>query len=149
MTTPRDQLDLECEIVYLRALIAIAARDRNEDDAQRLRQQLATAGALHDGWERTGAVRTTPMARLVERYALTPLETELVWAIIATSADPRLAIPLEALWGAGSRRGISVAAFTHLRGVPSDAGRDLALWLAQRSALVAGGLIVATDTSAP
>jgi hypothetical protein len=149
MRSARDQLDLECEIVYLRTLISIAARDKNEQDGRELRHQLAEAGALHDSWVRNGDVRDTPMARLVARHALTPKQTELLWAIIATSADPRLAIPLEALWGASSRRGLSVAAYAHLRGLPAEDGRDLALWLAQRSTMVGSGLIVASDISAP
>jgi hypothetical protein len=146
---PRAELDLECEIVYLRSLIAIAARDRNEQEAQSLRQQLAEVGAVHDERERTGTHRDTPMARLATRHRLTADQLELVWAIIAASADPRLAIPLEGLWGAGGRRGLSVAAYCFLRGLPAETGRELALWLANRSSLVTGGLLVVADPTAP
>jgi hypothetical protein len=142
VTTARAELDLECEIVYLRSLIAIAARDRNEQDAQRLRQQLAELGALHDTRQRDGRFADSPMARLVARHRLSTEQRELVWAIVAASADPRITIPLEALWGAGSRKGLSIAAYAHLRGLPAETGRELAMWLAQRSMLVWGGLLV-------
>jgi hypothetical protein len=149
VTAARAELDLESEIVYLRALIAIAARDRNEQDAASLRRQLGEAGANHDQRRRDGMVADTPMARLAKRHALSAAQLELVWAIVATTVDPRIAIPLEALWGTAARRGLSVAAYQHLRGLDAETGRDLALWLAHRSSLLASGLIVGTDPSAP
>ena len=145
----RAQFDLECEVTYLRALIATAARDRDEQAAQEIRMQLSELGALHDRRERDGVYTSTPMAQLVARYGLTEDQLELVWAIVAASADPRLAIPLEALWGTGSRKGMSIAAYTHLRGVHAEVGRALALWLAQESPLVHGGLLIASEPNAP
>jgi hypothetical protein len=145
----RAELDLESEIVYLRALIAIAARDRNEQDAASLRRQLSEAGATHDERARNGTVADTPMARLAKRHALTADQRELAWAIVAATADPRIAIPLEALWGTSARRGMSVAAYQHLRGLDAETGRDLALWLAHRCPLLASGLLVCTEPGAP
>ena len=149
MNAARAELDLECEIVYLRALIAIAARDRNEQEAAALRRQLGEAGATHDERRRNGTVANTPMAKLAKRHALTENQLELVWAIVATTAEPRIAIPLEALWGTSARRGMSVAAYQHLRGLDAETGRDLALWLAHRCPLIGHGLVVGTEPSAP
>jgi len=142
----RTERDLRCEIAYTRTLLAVAARD-NSDPGGELLRRLAELGALADA--RASSYRDTPMARLASRLQLVPAQIDLVWAIVAASVDPRLGIPLEALWGSAARRGLTVAAYTHVRGVEAEVGRDLGAWLGSRNRLVTGGLVVAVDAQAP
>ena len=137
-----DELALRVEAVYVRALLAVAERDKLTDTIEPLRArrdqidtrlEAVTAGAMHE---------------LAARLALTPPQVDFLWAAIAVAVEPRLTLQVESLGGPPARKGLSVAIYQRIAGLDAGAGRDLAIWLSRDNPLVVGGLLVPVGESA-
>src|SRR5689334_3899725 len=90
-----------------------------------------------------------PMAELARRLDLRPEHVELVWAIVACSVDGRLLPHLETIGGGHARRGLSLSVYAMLAELADESVAALAHWLASPNALVADGLIAATEAVSP
>ncbi|HEY5951422.1 MAG TPA: ATP-binding protein [Kofleriaceae bacterium] len=137
-----EELGLRVEAVYLRALLAVAERDKLVDTIEPLRARREHVDA------RLASVPRGALDELASRLALTPAQIDFVWAAIAVAVDPRITVHAESLGGPSARKGLSVATYQRITGLDGGAGRELALWLARDNALVAGGLLVPVGEAA-
>jgi hypothetical protein len=129
---------------------------RTYQQAVRARAEAEQLAELaHEARARLGDLGTSvgpddgPMTRLAHRLALSPEHVELIWAIVACSVDGRLLPHLETLGGGHARRGLSLSVYTMLAELTDQSVAALAHWLASPNALVADGLIVATEAVSP
>ena len=90
-----------------------------------------------------------PMASLIGRLALAPQHVDFVWTAVACSVDGRIVSHLETLGGAHARRGLSASVYAMLAELDDDSVAGLAHWLASPNALVADGLLLATEPASP
>jgi hypothetical protein len=137
-----DELALRVEAVYVRALLAVAERDKLVDTIEPLRARRDRIDA------RVAQLPPGAMHDLAARLALTPSHVDFLWAAIAVSIEPRLTVHVESLGGTPGRRGLSVAIYQRITGLEAGPGRELALWLACTNPLVAGGLLVPVGEAA-
>jgi hypothetical protein len=137
-----DELALRVEAVYVRALLAVAERDKLVDTIEPLRARRDQI----DG--RLVAVQGGAMASLAARLALTAAQVDFLWAAFAVAVEPRLTVHVESLGGAPGRKGLSVAIHQRISALDPGTGRELALWLASGNPLVASGLLVPVGDSA-
>jgi SpoVK/Ycf46/Vps4 family AAA+-type ATPase len=86
-----------------------------------------------------------PPHPIVERLALPPEAERFVWATVAVAIDPLMHAHALLVGGADARRGLAVAAYATMVGLPSAAAIELAAWLNQRPRLVEVGLLAAAD----
>lgn len=128
---------------YQQALRARAVAERMPELVEKARGELAAIERelVEDG--------DLPMARLAHRIGLSAEQVELVWAIVACSIDGRVIPHLETLGGAHARRGLSPAVYAMLAEIGDDTVARLAQWLASPNALVADGLLVASEQVSP
>ena len=130
-------------LTYQQAVRARAEAEGMDDLAAHARgaiQAIRTELPVPDG---------APMARLAERFELSPEHVELVWAVVACSIDGRLLPHLEALGGGHARRGLSLSVYAMLAELTDESVARLAHWLASPNPLLANGLIVATEAVSP
>lgn len=137
-----EELALRVEAVYVRALLAIAERDKLIDTIEPLRARRDQLDA------RLAQLPHGAMHELASRLALTASQVDFVWAAIAVAIEPRLTVHVESLGGPPARKGLSVAIYQRITGVEAGTGRDLALWLVRDNPLVAGGLLVPVGEAA-
>jgi AAA+ superfamily predicted ATPase len=130
------ELALRVEAVYVRALLAVAERDKLVDTIEPLRARRESIDA------QLARVEPGAMHELAARLALTPDQVQFVWAAIAVALEPRLTVHVESLGGTPGRKGLSVALHQRIANLDAGTGRELALWLARRNPLVDGGLLV-------
>ncbi len=123
----------------MRALLAVAERDKLVDTLRARRDQLDA---------RLAQVPSGAMHELATRLALTPSQIDFVWAAIAVAIEPRVTVHVESLGGPQARRGLSVATYQRITGLDAGTGRELALWLTRENPLVAGGLLVPVGEAA-
>jgi len=136
--TPRD-LDLRLAWIRNLAMLAVAERDGLPQHEQLRKNSAEIKLALAD----------VPPPPLAQRLGLTAVQANFFWAAVAVSADPLLAVHVEALGGSSARRGLSVSLFARLVGLDAAPARELAAWLAVSNPLVEGRLVVASDDAAP
>ena len=130
-----DELALRIEAFYVRALLAIADRDKLTEAVEPLRTRREQIDARLESVSADEAMQTLAM-----RLALTPAQVDFVWAAVSVAIEPRLTVHVESLGGPQGRRGLSVAVYQRIAGI--DGGRELALWLGRSNPLVDGGLLV-------
>jgi ATPase family associated with various cellular activities (AAA) len=139
-----DELALRVELIYLRALLAVADRDKLDDTVAPLRARREQLEA------RVATIPSGAMHELAIRFDLAPAQIDFLWAAIAVAIEPRLTVPVESLGGPPSRKGLSVATYQRITGIESGAGRALAMWVDRDNPLVAAGLLIPTgDTATP
>jgi hypothetical protein len=93
-----------------------------------------------------------PMARLARRFGFSPPEIDLIWCVVACSVDGRDVPHLEALGGGHVRRGLSLAVYALLTGVPDVSNHAIAYlahWLAAPNPMVETGLLRAIEAASP
>ena len=137
-----DELALRVEAVFVRALLAVAERDKLVDTYDPLRARRDQIDA------RLAQVPHGAMHDLATRLALTPSQIDFVWAAMAVAVEPRITVHAESLGGPPGRRGLSVAIYQRITNLDAGVGRELALWLARENPLVAGGLLVPVGETA-
>jgi len=96
---------LQCEITYVRALLALTARARASQGVEDLRDRLRRAEAQL--MARGPAL--DPTTRLRAALDLDAVQVAFFWAAAAASGDPRLPVPLEEIGGANARHGLKRA----------------------------------------
>ena len=79
--------------------------------------------------------------RLDAALGLAALQRSFVWTCVAASIDPHLHPQLVTVGGADGRRGLSVATYAALLGIPADEAIALTAWLVGRPPVVRLGLI--------
>jgi len=129
---------------------AIAARAGLEAMPELVEAANARLAAMSDADD--AAEVDLPMARLARWLGLSPEHVELTWCVVACSVDGRLVPHLEALGGAHARRGLSLAVYAMLAGIPEIGDGSvarLAQWLAAPNSLVETGLLSATEPASP
>src|SRR5262245_55612890 len=125
-----DELSLRVETVYVRAMLAVAERDRLVDTIEPLRARREQLDA------RLAQVPRGAMHELASRLALSPSQVDFVWAAIAVAVEPRITVHVESLGGPPGRKGLSVAIYQRITGLDAGTGRELALWLSRDNPLV-------------
>jgi hypothetical protein len=128
---------------YLRGLVALARRNRDEALVSALAPRLADAD---DGFARRP--RGGPFDELCSRLVLDESTQDLFAAIVAFCGDPRLPTHAEVLGGPLARRGVSVATFVELSGMAPVEGRKLVASLTAGHPLLAHGLVMLADPGA-
>ncbi len=142
--SPRQVFERRLARTYQQAVRARATNEGVSDLAAKADQDLATIER-----ELPADEGGLPMARLARRLGLDHDQTELVWTIVACSIDGRLIPHLETIGGAHTRRGLSPSVYAMLAQLADDSVAQLAHWLASPNALVADGLLLATEPVAP
>ncbi|MBA3462717.1 MAG: AAA family ATPase [Deltaproteobacteria bacterium] len=137
-----DELALRVEAVFVRALLAVAERDKLVDAIEPLRARCEQIEA------RLVDVPHGAMHELATRFALTPSQVAFLWAAIAVAIEPRITVHAESLGGPPGRKGLSVALYQRMTGLDAGTGRELAMWLARDNALVGSGLLVRVGEAA-
>jgi hypothetical protein len=140
------ELTLRCEVVYLRALLAVAARNHLDEPAatQRCADRLAAAESDLAALPASASA----MAQLAARLALTPLQLAFFWAAVACSNDGRSTVHVEALGGPAARHGVTVGVFAALTETDPERLLELARWLARHdNPLVRLGFLVAGEVT--
>jgi hypothetical protein len=140
---PSQTFDQRLAITYQQAVRARADAEQMTELAEQARARLAEL--VRDGVDRQDG----PMTILARRLELRPEHVELVWAIVACSVDGRLLPHLETIGGGHARRGLSLSVYAMLAELTDETVAALAHWLASPNALVADGLIVATEAVSP
>ena len=136
---------LRCDVIYAAAMVAMARR-RDAAKLQGARDRLA--GAEDALVAHAAAAVNTPMTRLADRLALTPLHQEFLWTAAAARADPRLVVPLEYLGGA--KGAVSAVAFATIHRLDTAIANELIAWLDDPdNSLVRAGLLIALDDRVP
>jgi hypothetical protein len=143
VTAPPD-VDQPVERVHLRALLAVAARAKDDVAAEVVRGRLAELEA-----ELAHAPPSPRMARLIERLGLEPVERDFLWTVLAFTTDLRVAAHAEALGGPLSRRGVNAVLHSELHDLAPELGRRLVLRLAGEGPLVGFGILAPGDDAAP
>ena len=111
MTDGRGQLELELRLERVRVLAKLAVAERDGlDQGTGLRVRRAEVEAALAELRSAGG----PMRRLAGRLGLTALQVDFLWAAVAATADPRLAVHAEALVGSAARLGKGVNLFARL-----------------------------------
>ena len=82
-----------------------------------------------------------PPHPIVARLALPPEAERFVWATVAVAIDPLMHAHALLVGGTDARRGLAVAAYATMVGLPPAAAIELAAWLNQRPRLVEVGLL--------
>jgi hypothetical protein len=129
---------LRLALVHTRAVQAAAARAPNltpeavarfSDEVAPIRSRLAVV-------EERG-----PMMQLARGLALTDAQVELVWTVVACTADPRIGVHMHALVGGDARQGLSLSAYSTVFGGVDHALVDLARELTPAHPLFRYGLL--------
>ncbi|HEU0030300.1 MAG TPA: ATP-binding protein [Kofleriaceae bacterium] len=139
-------LDRICERWYVRALLALARRDRDHALVESLVPRLDAIERELAGPTTAPADRTSALAT---RLALSRTARDLLGAAIAFSLDPRIAPHAEALGGPVARRGLSIAVFAELAGLSPDDGRALVIELGGDHPAIAAGILAVGDDTVP
>lgn len=131
----QDQFEMKIELVLQRAIRARAVVEDMADLVHAMDGALAVSRP----------VAVSPMNALASRLSLTALQCDLIWSVVACSVDPRIVPHLESLAGAHARRGLSLTTYAQLANLDDASVVHLAEWLASSNALVATGLLLATE----
>jgi len=145
VVTARQIFELQLERVHLRALRAVVlhadepgALERIEADLTVVDQQLTAVG--HDD--------TLPMRQLVQKFELSPLESDFVWMAVAMVADPRLVTHGHAMIGSAARRGLPLSLYAVFADLDGPSSRELALALGRAHPLRQYQLLEAAEPTA-
>jgi hypothetical protein len=133
-------VDLVCERWYLRALLALARRDRSDAASAEFRDRLSRVDAEL-------ARVPLPGESLTARLGVSAGMVDLVHAALAFSVDPRLPLHADVLGGPSARRGLSVAVFAEIAGLAPADGRALVVELGADRPIVSYGVLVCADDS--
>jgi len=141
-STARAIFEQELVRTHQQAIRARAIAEKMNEAAEGAHTALAAIETYDDD-------RGSPMAVLAAKVDLTTEQCRLLWGIVACSFDPRIVPHLEALGGAHARRGLSLSVYAQLAELDDSLVTQLAHWLARPNALLATGLLVATEQASP
>ncbi len=129
--------ELELERIRLRAVRALARAERPAD--------VPTADARLADLEQRVSTYADRDRGLAALFQLTPDDVDLLWAVVAATADPLLSLHLAKLGPRAGRGGLSLAQYATLAELDSRRARALAARLAGAHPLLAHRLIEPLD----